>query len=58
MKKEIVYTLPYETERDIKRANDLRYRLYGKYNSVNLYPNGRYEVKIVAEHRIKEHKDQ
>jgi len=52
MKKEIVYTMPYETEEDIKAAQNLRSELYEKYNSVQVYPNGMYEVRIVAEDEI------
>lgn len=48
MKKEIVYTMPYETENDIEEANKLRSNLYEKYDSVQVYPNGLYEVKIIA----------
>jgi hypothetical protein len=52
MKKEIVYTMPYETEEQIKKAASLRDRLYNKYNSVQVYPNGLYEVRIVATDEI------
>ncbi len=48
MKKEIVYTLPYQTEKDILKAEQLRSRLYEKFNSVGVYPNGLYEVRIIA----------
>lgn len=48
IKKEVTYTVPYETEVDIKIAGDIRQRLYETYNSVNVYPNGLYEVRIVA----------
>jgi len=47
-KMEIVYTCPYSTEEDIKKAQDLRQELYEKYNSVQVYPNGLHEVRIVA----------
>ena len=47
-KKEIVYTMPYSTESDIKKVNDKRNKLYEKFNSVQVYPNGMYEVRIVA----------
>lgn len=47
-KKEVVYTMPYQTETEIKRANDKRSKLYEKYNSVQVYPNGLYEVRIIA----------
>lgn len=47
-KKEIVYTMPYQTEAEIKKANDKRSKLYEKFNSVQVYPNGLYEVRIVA----------
>ena len=49
MKKEVIYTMPYETEKDIKDAQELRQDLYQKYNSVQVYPNGLYEVRIVCE---------
>ncbi len=48
MKKEIIYTLPYETEEDIEKAKLLRSELYEKYNSVSVCPNGLYEVRIIA----------
>jgi len=48
MKKEIIYTLPYETEKDIKKVSELKNRLYNKYNSVQVYPQGSWAVKIVA----------
>ena len=48
MKKEIVYTMPYKTEDDIQKACDLRTELYDEYDSVQVYPNGLYEVRIVA----------
>ena len=53
MKKQIVYTLPYETETDIEKAERLRNKLYEKYECVQVYPNGLYEVRIVAEDKIK-----
>jgi hypothetical protein len=48
IKKELVYTLPYTTEMDIKIAGDVRERLYSEYDSVQVYPNGAHEVRIVA----------
>jgi len=48
MKKEIVYTMPYTTEQEIKKANDKRQKLYEKFNSVMVYPNGMHEVRIIA----------
>lgn len=48
MKKEIVYTMPYVTEQEIKKANDKRQKLYEKFNSVMVYPNGMHEVRIIA----------
>ena len=52
MKKEIVFTMPYETEEDIKKAKELRQELYVKYDIVNLYNNGLYEVRIICEDEI------
>ena len=52
MKKEIVYILPYETEKNIKAAEKLLSSLYEKFNSVQTYSNGLYEVRIVAEDEI------
>lgn len=49
MRKQIVYTLPYVSGEDIRKASDLRDKLYEKYNNVNVYPNGLYEVRIIAE---------
>lgn len=49
MKKQVVYTMPYSTEEDIKKASELRNDLYDEYDSVQVYPNGLHEVKIVAE---------
>jgi len=48
IKKEIIYTCPYETQEDMNAADELRQELYEKYDSVNVYPNGLYEVKIIA----------
>ena len=48
MKKELVYTLPYETAEQIENAKELQADLYSEYDSVLVYPNGRYEVRIVA----------
>lgn len=53
MKKEIVYTVPYETDRDIKKAQRFRDKLYEKYDDVQVYPNGMYEVRIIAQSPIK-----
>lgn len=53
IKKELVYTMPYQTEKDIQRASNKRQKLYEKYNCVMVYPNGMYEVKIVATDKIK-----
>jgi hypothetical protein len=50
--KQVIYTLPYESESDIRKANAKRQRLYDKYNSVQVYPNGLHEVKIVATNKI------
>jgi len=46
-KKEVVYTMPYQTEKEIAAAAK-RSKLYDKFNSVQVYPNGLYEVRIVA----------
>ena len=48
MKKEVVFTLPYETEDDIQAAQDLRNELYDEYTYVSVYPNGLHEVRIIA----------
>ena len=53
MIREVIYTIPYETENDIKKANELRTNLYEKFNSVQVYNNGLYEVKIVCKEEIK-----
>jgi hypothetical protein len=53
MKKEVIYTMPYETEEEIRKAGRKRERLYEKYNSVQVYPNGLSEVRIVATDKIK-----
>jgi len=50
--KEVIYTLPYQTESDIRKANAKRQKLYDKYDSVQVYPNGLYEIKIVATNKI------
>lgn len=46
--KEIVYTLPYITEKDIRKAGKFRQKLYTKYESVMVYMNGQNEIKIIA----------
>ena len=48
VKKEVVYTMPCETLEQHKKAERLQARLYNKYNSVQVYPNGLYEVRVVA----------
>lgn len=53
MKKEIVYTMPYETQQEIDKAAKKRMRLYEKYNSVQVYSDGLYHVRIVATDKIK-----
>lgn len=53
MKKETVYTLPYETEQQIKEAQEFRERLYNKFDSVLVYPNGLYEVRMVGTNNYK-----
>ncbi len=47
-KKEVVYTMPYETENEIRKAANKRQKLYEKYNNVQIYTNGLYEVRIIA----------
>jgi len=42
------YTLAYGTELEIKKAEKLRQRLYNKFNSVNVVPDGFGRVKIIA----------
>jgi hypothetical protein len=51
-KKEIVYTMPYETETEIRKAQEKRHRLYEKYNNVQVYCNGLYEVRIIASNSL------
>lgn len=48
IKKEVVYTMPYSTKKDIQKAQQKRDSLYDKYDSVQVYPNGLDEVKIVC----------
>ena len=48
VEKEIVYTVDTDTEEGLKIAEDIRYRLYDKYNSVMVYSNGLTQVRIVA----------
>lgn len=52
IKKEIVYTMPYLTAEDIKKANNKRQALYNKFNSVQVYPDGLNQVKIIATNSI------
>ena len=47
-KKEVVYTMPYTTETEIRKAGSIRQKLYNKYNSVQVYMNGIHEIRIVA----------
>jgi predicted nucleic acid-binding Zn-ribbon protein len=49
MKKQVIYTMPYNTESEIKKVNAKRQRLYEKFNSVQVCPNGLYEVRIICE---------
>jgi hypothetical protein len=48
IKKEVVYTMPYTTKIDIQKAQQKRDKLYDKYDSVQVYPNGLDEVRIVC----------
>lgn len=48
MKIELVYTMPYETAEDIAKASELRSTLYEHFNNVQVYPNGLYEVRVIA----------
>jgi len=48
VKKEVIYTMPYNTAEDIKKATRKRDSLYNRYNSVQVYPNGLHEVRIIA----------
>lgn len=48
MKKEVVYTMPYETAEEIKVVRDLRSELYEKFDQVDIFINGRSEVKVTA----------
>lgn len=52
IRKELVYYMPYVTEKDIQKAQIKRLKLYDKYNTVRVYPNGLHEVKIVATDKI------
>jgi hypothetical protein len=52
MNKEVIYTLPYQTASDIKVAGEIREELYEHYNSVQVCPNGLYEVRIVCTDEI------
>jgi len=52
-KKEVVYKMPCETEAQKKAIKEMRLELYGSFNSVNIYPNGLSEVRIVCEDEIK-----
>ena len=52
MKKEIIYTMPYETKNDIKKAEKLQTELYAKYKNVQIYPNGFYEICIIVENEL------
>ena len=51
-KKEIVYTMPYQTESEIRKAQEKRHKLYEKYNNVQVYCNGLYEVRIIASNSL------
>lgn len=52
MTKETIYTMPYKTMDDIKKANDLRQDLYDQFNCVQVCPNGLHEVRIIAQDEI------
>jgi len=52
-KKEVIYTMPYGTEKEIRKAQAKRQRLYDKFNSVQVCPNGISEVRIIATDKIK-----
>lgn len=48
MKREVVYTIDTDTAAGEARANRIRTRLYEKFDNVQVYPNGLYQVRIVA----------
>ena len=50
--KKTVYTLPYITEQDIEKVNELRAELYETHNSVQVYPQGSYAVIIEASEEV------
>lgn len=48
VKKEVVYTVDTDTEEGLRKAAEIRQDLYDEYESVNVYPNGLHQVRIVA----------
>ena len=47
-KEEVVYIVPPGTEKEILRAEKLQQKLYNEYDSVEVYPHGLCEIKIVG----------
>jgi len=54
MKKEIVYTMPCETQEERENVQKMRQKLYAenRYERVSIYPNGLHEVRVIAEEKI------
>ncbi len=54
LKKEIVYTVDYETKEQIKEAKELRDTLFQEgHETVDIYPNGLSEALVVVLCEIK-----
>ena len=48
LKKEVVYYVPSFTDEEEKRAREFKQELYEKFETVDVYPNGRHESRIVC----------
>ena len=48
IKRELIYTMPYETPEDQQAVDDKRCKLYRTFKSVLVYPNGSHEIRLIA----------
>ena len=53
MKKEVIYTVDTDTEKGIIEAEKIQQKMYEKYNSVQICPNGLCQVRIICTEPIK-----
>lgn len=50
--KEVVFTMPCDSEEEQKKIKELKSELYERYESVQICPNGNHEVKVIATNNV------